>query len=208
MKVTIIAAVAENNIIGKDNQLIWRLPADMKFFKEKTLDHCIITGRKNYESIPEKFRPLPGRVNIIVSRNKDYIHEGTLTVHSIEAGLAEAKLMNETETFIIGGGEIYKQSMDLADEMWITRVHKEFEGDTEFPFIDSFLWEENVFQRFTKDEKHNYDFTIYNYVRKNITCLECDKKAEFVRHTQFAGSHPYCAECANKEKDFNELNKI
>jgi dihydrofolate reductase len=167
MKVTIIAAVSENDIIGKDNKLIWRLPADMKFFKEKTYDHCVIMGRKNYESIPEKFRPLPGRVNIIVSRNKDYIQEGTLTVHSIEAALAEAKLMNETEAFIIGGGEIYKQSMDLADELWITRVHDKFEGDTEFPKIDSTIWEEKVFQKFEKDEKHLHDFTVYNYTRKN-----------------------------------------
>jgi len=165
MKIIIIAAVSENDVIGKDNQLLWRLPADMKFFKEKTLDHCVITGRKNYESIPEKYRPLPGRVNIIVTNNKEYHQDGTIIVHSIEAAITEAKLMNETECFIIGGGEIYKQTIDIADEMWITKVHKEFEGDTVFPSIDESIWKEMRSQFFPKDEKHNYDFTIYNYVK-------------------------------------------
>lgn len=166
MKVTIIAAVAENNTIGKDNRLLWRLPADMKFFKDKTLDHCIITGRKNYESIPEKFRPLPGRVNIIVTNNREYYQQGAVTVNSIEDAIAEAKLLNETEAFIIGGGEIYKQTIGIADEMWVTKVHKEFEGDTAFPEIDKNVWNETVFQKFERDEKHNYDFTIYHYTKK------------------------------------------
>lgn len=166
MKITIIAAVSENNVIGKDNKLLWRLPADMKFFKEKTLDHCIITGRKNYESIPEKFRPLPGRVNIIVTNNREYHQDGTIIVHSIEAALSEAKLMNEDECFIIGGGDIYKQTIGIADEMWITKVHESFEGDTTFPDIDKKVWNEEQRLTFSKDDKHNYNFTMFRYTRK------------------------------------------
>lgn len=166
MKITLIAAIASNNVIGKDNKLLWRLPADMKFFKDKTYDHCIITGRKNYESIPEKFRPLPGRVNIIVTRNINYVAEGAVVVTSIEAALAEARLLNETECFIIGGGEIYKETIGIADEMWITHVNKEFEGDTVFPNIGPGDWD-NVSTSFhDKDEKHNFNFRITHYVRK------------------------------------------
>lgn len=166
MKLILIAAVSENNVIGKDNKLIWRLPADMKFFKEKTLDHCIITGRKNYESIPEKFRPLPGRINIIVTRNKNFSDFPAVVVTSIEAAIEAAKALKETECFIIGGGEIYKQTISIADEMWITKVHAEFEGDTVFPDIDLNVWNVEERLKFTKDDKHNYNFTMFKYTRK------------------------------------------
>jgi len=168
MKLIIIAAVSENYIIGKDNKLLWKLPADMKFFKDKTYDHCIITGRKNYESIPEKFRPLPGRINIIVTRDPDYESKapGTICVSSIEQAVIEAETLNETETFIIGGGEIYSQTINIADEMWITHVRKEFEGDTIFPTIDENYWTVNSITTHFKDEKHNYDFDIIHYVKK------------------------------------------
>jgi dihydrofolate reductase len=166
MKLTIIAAVSENNVIGKDNRLLWKLPADMKFFKDKTYDHCIITGRKNYESIPEKYRPLPGRINIIVTHNPDYDAPGTICVPSIEDALAEARRLHEDEAFIIGGGEIYKQTIGIADEMWITKVHKDFEGDTVFPEIDKNVWNEEERLKFSKDDKHNYNFSMYRYTRK------------------------------------------
>ena len=105
---SIIVAVANNNIIGKDNSLIWKLPADMAYFKEKTSGHCVITGRKNFESIPEKFRPLPNRTNIIMSK-KDYFYPDTITVHSVDEAVSHAKYLNEKEIFVIGGSEIYKQ---------------------------------------------------------------------------------------------------
>src|ERR1035438_6764677 len=112
MIVSSIAAVAENHAIGKNNQLIWRLPSDMKYFREITEGHCIITGRKNYESIPEKFRPLQNRTNIVVTRQKNYLAPGAIVTHSIEEALDIARKIRETEVFIIGGAEIYAQTMD------------------------------------------------------------------------------------------------
>lgn len=110
MKLSIIVAVSENNVIGKDNQLIWNLPADMKFFKKKTKGHLIITGRKNYESIPEKFRPLLDRTNIVITRQEDYKAPGAIVFSSADAALKYAKQNHsDEEVFIIGGGEIYKQ---------------------------------------------------------------------------------------------------
>src|SRR5688572_5703899 len=122
MKVSIIVAISENNVIGKDNSLIWHLPADMKFFKEKTTGHCIITGRKNYESIPEKFRPLPNRTNIVISRNFNYSSPGAEVVNSLEEAIEFAKAKKETEAFIIGGGQIFEETLakNLASVLYVT----------------------------------------------------------------------------------------
>ena len=138
MIVSIIVAVSENNVIGKDNSLIWHLPADMKFFKEKTTGHCIITGRKNYESIPEKFRPLPNRTNIVITRQKNYIAPGAIVVGSLEEAFEKNLQIgaDADEVFIIGGAEIFKQSMHLVDKLYITRIHHNFDGDVFFPDID------------------------------------------------------------------------
>jgi dihydrofolate reductase len=162
MKIIIIVAVAENNAIGKDNRLLWRLPDDMKFFKEKTEGHCVVTGRRNYESIPEKFRPLPGRTNIVVTRQKDYAAPGAIVVESIEAAISLAKSRGEDELFIIGGGEIYAQCMNIADEILFTRVHHSFEADTFFPEIGS-EWKEVWSENHAADEKHAYSFTFLQY---------------------------------------------
>jgi dihydrofolate reductase len=168
--ISIIVAVADNNVIGKDNSLIWHLPADMKFFKEKTNGHCIITGRKNYESIPEKFRPLPNRSNIVITRQSDYAAPGAFVVDSLEAALTEAgpsvrstDTGEEREVFVIGGGEIYKQSMDIADKLYITRVHATFEGDTFFPEIDATVWKETNRTDCKADEKNKYDYSFIEY---------------------------------------------
>ncbi len=166
MKISLIVAVAKNKVIGKDNKLIWHLPADMRFFKEKTTGHCIITGRKNYESIPEKFRPLPNRTNIIITRQRDYLAPGAIVVESIEKAIATAKTQNETEAFIIGGGEIFKQTMDIVDALYITHIDHSFEGDVFFPEIDSAKWKETGKIFFKADEKNKYDFTIVEYLRK------------------------------------------
>lgn len=165
MQTSIIVAISENNVIGKDNSLIWHLPADMKFFKEKTTGHCIITGRKNYESIPEKFRPLPNRTNIVVSRNFNYSSRGTEIVNTLEEAITFAKSKNETEVFIIGGGQIYKEVMekDLADTLYITEVHHSFEGDTFFPAIDKTKWKEVSREKHKADEKNKYDFDFVIY---------------------------------------------
>lgn len=168
MTVSLIAAVAQNNVIGKDNDLIWYLPRDLQFFKKTTQDHVVIMGRKNYLSIPEKFRPLPNRTNVVVTRQKDYHAEGCHVVHSIEEGLALAKSLGDEEPFIIGGGQIYKSSLEsgLIDKMYITWVHQDYEGDTFFPEFDAAKWTEVERMKNPADDRHEaaYDFT--TYVRK------------------------------------------
>ena len=132
MKLSIIVAVAKKNVIGKNNALIWHLPADMKFFKEKTSGHCIITGRKNYESIPEKYRPLINRTNIVVTHQKNYSAPGTIVVHTIADALKEAESRKDDEVFIIGGAEIYKQTIDKVNTIYLTQIDENFDGDVFF----------------------------------------------------------------------------
>jgi dihydrofolate reductase len=165
MIVSIIAAIGRNGEIGKDNDLIWHLPRDMAFFKETTLGHHIITGRKNYESIPHRFRPLKGRTNIVVTRNLNYEAEGSSVVHTVEEAVDIARNNGETEAFIIGGGEIYKQSLDsnLVDRMYLTHVNGEFEADVFFPVFDPSSWNQEVIAEFPKDQDHAFDFTISCY---------------------------------------------
>lgn len=166
MNISIIVAVAKNNVIGKDNTLIWHLPADMKFFKEKTTGHCIITGRKNYESIPEKFRPLPNRTNIVITRQENYSAPGAIVVNSIEKAIVEAKKTGDEEVFIIGGAEIYKQSMNLTDKIYLTQIHETFEGDAFFPELTNDNWKETSKIKGFTDEKNKYehDFLIYEKI--------------------------------------------
>ena len=113
MKVSLIAAVSRNNVIGKNNNLIWHLPKDMKFFKDTTQGHHVIMGRKNFESIPHKYSPLPNRTNIIITRQNNYLAKGCIVVNSIKEALEIAKQKGEKEAFIIGGGEIYKLALEL-----------------------------------------------------------------------------------------------
>ena len=163
MTISIIVAVSENGVIGKDNQLIWHLPADLKYFKETTKGHPVVMGRKNYESIPEKYRPLPGRTNIIISRNKNYKAPGCILVNSIDAAICEAKKLNDDELFIIGGGEIYKQSIDMADKLYLTRVHASFEGDTYFNDIKPEAWSLVSSKQYKRDDKNPLDHTYEVY---------------------------------------------
>ena len=165
--ISIIVAVANNNVIGKDNSLIWHLPADMKFFKEKTTGHCIITGRKNYESIPEKFRPLPNRTNIVITRQKNYSAPGAIVTESIEEALEKAKQTGDKEIFIIGGAEIFKQSLHLANKIYFTQIYHSFEGDTFFPEIDKKEWIETSRIKGIKDEKNKYDFDFVTFEKKS-----------------------------------------
>ncbi len=164
--ISLIVAVAENNVIGKDNTLIWHLPADMKYFKEKTTGHTIITGRKNYESIPEKFRPLPNRTNIVITRQKDYNASGAIVCNTIESAIERAKQNNDTEIFIIGGAEIYKQSLHLADKIYLTKIKHHFEGDAFFPEINFNEWKETERTAGITDEKNKYphDFITYEKI--------------------------------------------
>ncbi|NHF60966.1 dihydrofolate reductase [Flavobacteriaceae bacterium TP-CH-4] len=159
-----IAAAAENNALGKDNDLIWHLPDDFKYFKNRTTGHPIIMGRKTFESFP---RPLPNRKHIIITRDKDYIvdFENCSVVHSVEEAIHSVK--NEGLAFIIGGGEIYKQGEPFAHTIELTRVHAHFEeADTFFPEIDGTVWELKSEKFHPKDERHAYDFTLMIYERK------------------------------------------
>jgi dihydrofolate reductase len=168
MITSIIVAVSTNNVIGKDNNLIWHLPIDMNFFKNTTIDHHVIMGRKNFESIPHKYRPLPNRKNIIITRNKNYIAQNCTIKNNLNDALEEARNSNENEAFIIGGGEIYRLALEenLVDRIYLTRIHHEFEGDTFFPNLSS-EWKEINKKDFFKDEKHKYNFTFFTY-EKNI----------------------------------------
>ncbi|MFV8280170.1 dihydrofolate reductase [Christiangramia marina] len=159
--ITIIAAAAENNALGKDNDLVWHLPDDFKRFKRLTSGHHIIMGRKTFESFPKL---LPDRTHVIITRKEDYSPENTIVVHSMEEALKVSKL--DDEAFIIGGGEIYKMGMEHADRIELTRVHGEFEADTHFPEIDKSEWEIVKDQFHDKDEKHDYSFTYLTYERK------------------------------------------
>lgn len=156
MNISIIVAVAENNVIGRDNALIWHLPADMKFFKDKTKGHCVITGRKNYESIPEKFRPLPDRINIVITRQPDYAAPGAVVTHSIGEAIGKAKETSDPEIFIIGGAEIYRQSLQYASRIYLTRIHHSFDGDAFFPELNPAEWREMTRVKGPVDEKNKY----------------------------------------------------
>lgn len=166
MIISLIAAVSENNVIGRDNDLIWHLPADIQFFKEKTIGHCVLMGRKNYESIPLKYRPLKGRTNIVITGNRNFSEKGIEVANSIQEGIEKARSKGEVELFIIGGGEVYRQSMHLSDKLYITRVHQEFEGDTYFPGIDDAIWQELKREFRQKDERNQFDMTFLEFVKK------------------------------------------
>ena len=159
MKVSLIVAVAENGVIGKDNDLIWHLPKDMQFFKETTTGHHVIMGRKNFESIPHKYRPLPNRTNIVITRQSDYTAEGCVVVNSVEEALKVAKSNGENEAFIIGGGQIYRIALEknLIDKIYLTKVYHSFDGDTFFPGLNNKWGEESKTINKT-DDKHAYDF--------------------------------------------------
>lgn len=167
MILSIIVAVSENGVIGKDNKLIWSLPADMKFFKEKTSGHIIITGRKNYESIPEKFRPLPNRTNVVITRQKNYHAPGAIIVPSIEEALEYAKKHSEKEEiFVIGGADIFRQIMPLVNRVYLTWVHERFEGDVTFDPLSENEWKLVQSERRPADEKHKYPYTFETWERK------------------------------------------
>lgn len=159
--IVIIAAVAENNALGKNNDLLWHLPKDFKRFKEITSGHHIIMGRKTFESFP---KPLPNRTHVIITRQKEYQAEGCIVVPDIKSAIAACP-KNET-VFIIGGGEIYKQSLNLSDKLDITLVHQSFEADVYFPEIDPEIWELSSETFNPKDEKHLYDYTFQTFIRK------------------------------------------
>lgn len=163
-----IAAVARNLTIGKDNDLPWKLPDDMKFFMTTTKGHFVVMGRKNYDSLHEKFRPLPNRTNIVVTRQRDFHAPGCIVTHNVNDAIALAKKGNETEAFIIGGAEIYKLAMPDADRLYLTEIEAEVDGDTFFPAFSKQEWKETSRTHHPADEKHKFafDFVIYDRIKK------------------------------------------
>lgn len=156
-----IAAIGMNNELGKDNQLIWHLPNDFKRFKTLTTGHYIIMGRKTFESFP---KPLPNRTHVIITRQKNYTAENCIVVDSLKKAIAVCP--KDEDVYVIGGGEIYNQSIDFADKLEITKVFHSFEADTFFPEIDTTKWKLVSEEFHAKDEKHAYDFCFQTYVSK------------------------------------------
>lgn len=159
--ITLISAIGKNNEIGKDNQLLWHLPNDLKRFKKLTTDHPIIMGRKTYESIG---RPLPNRTNIVVSRKDNWFEEGILIVPSLKEAIKHAKKINEN-IYIIGGANIYEQTIDLADRLEITQVDFSADADAFFPKIDEKIWQKTDEEPHTKDETHEFDYIFQTWER-------------------------------------------
>ena len=161
--ITIIAAIANNNALGKDNDLIWHLPADLKRFKSITSGHYILMGRNTFESIG---KPLPNRTTVIITRNKNYFKEGCLIAHSLEEAIDLVE--NDTNIFIIGGAQIYNETIKkgLADTLDITLVHNDFNADVFFPKINLNEWEETKREDFKADEKNKYNFSFVTYKKK------------------------------------------
>ena len=160
MTVSIVVAISENHVIGKDNKLLWYLPNDLKHFKDITTGHTVIMGRKTFESVG---KPLPKRRNIIITRQPIAI-EGCEVVNSIEAALQLCK--SEPEVFIVGGAEIYKQSLNLTDRIYLTIVHKDFDGDSSFPEIDRADWKEVSREDFEPDDRNNLPYSFITLQRR------------------------------------------
>jgi dihydrofolate reductase len=167
MTISLIAALSQNRVIGKNNDLPWHLPDDMKYFMQTTSGHHVIMGRKNYDSIPEKFRPLPNRTNIVVTRQKHFAAPNCMVTNSIEEALAIARNNQETEAFIIGGSEIYNQGFAMADRLYLTEIHATIEGDTYFPAFDKSQWKEVSRKHHLSDERHKFPFDFVVFERDN-----------------------------------------
>lgn len=162
-RIAIVAAVAKNGVIGRDNTLPWRLPEDMKRFKALTMGQAVLMGRKTWESLPDKFRPLPGRQNIVVTRNASYRAEGAAVVTSIDDALRAVN--DKNEVFVIGGAEIYRLALPRAHRLQLTEINIEFEGDTYFPSISREEWTEIAREHKPADgTPFSYDFVVYDRV--------------------------------------------
>ena len=151
---SIIVAVSENNVVGKENKLPWKLSADLRRLKSLTMGHHIIMGRKTWESLG---RPLPGRINVIITSDKNYIAEGGVVVHSLKE--AQTVSSFDDEIFIFGGGKIFKEAMPLVQKIYMTKVHSIIEGDIYFPVINMKEWNETAREDFKADEKNQYDYS-------------------------------------------------
>ena len=163
MIISLIAAMGKNRVIGKDNQMMWRLPKEWAYFKKVTLGHCIVTGRKNFQA---QGRALPGRTNIVVTRDKTLNFEGCLMAHSIDEALEVARQQGESEVFICGGGQIYKETIERCDRIYLTEVDYEEEGEVYFPKFDESKFHKEERLSCPKDSDNLYAWTAYYYWRK------------------------------------------
>lgn len=160
MLLSLIVAASENNAIGKNNQLLWHLPNDMKFFKNTTWGMPVIMGRKTFEALG---KALPGRFNIVITRQPGWSAENVVVAESIDDAISKATETNCLEGFIIGGGEIYRQSIEIANRLYITRVHVELEGDAHFPEVDESKWKKIFNLDFGADEKHAFPYSFQTW---------------------------------------------
>lgn len=159
MKLSAIVAASRNNAIGLRGNLLWSLPRDMQYFKKVTYGHHVLMGRKSYESLPDAFRPLPGRINIVVTRQKDFKADGCKVVSTFEEGIQFAKESGESELMILGGGEVYAQLLSVTDRVYLTKVDYEFEeADAYFPELDMKDWKVISREKHLADSKHQYNF--------------------------------------------------
>ncbi len=164
MKISMIAAMATNRVIGKNNDIPWHLPDDFNYFKTTTNGHHVIMGRKNFESLPKRFRPLPNRPNLVITRNESYSEEGIEIFYSLPTALDFSQQHEEAEAFIIGGGEIYEMGLDFCDRIYLTEIDAAFEGDTYFPEFDKSQYSETSRIHHSIDARHKFafDFVIYD----------------------------------------------
>jgi dihydrofolate reductase len=164
MQIIQIVAVSNNNVIGKDYGLLWSLPNDMRWFKNKTWALPVIMGRKTFKSLGHK--PMNGRLNVVITRQADFKAEGATVVANIEDAIAFCKAQNYKEIMIIGGGEIYKQSLPFTDKIYLTRVDATVEGDTHYPELDSNQWQLAFEDKHPADAKHAYAYNFQTWIRK------------------------------------------
>jgi dihydrofolate reductase len=164
MIISLVVAASENNAIGKNNRLLWNLPNDTKFFKNITWGMPVIMGRKTFESLKKE---LPGRFNIVITRQDLKANNIIIIAKDLNDALVKSTETNCKETFVIGGGEIYKQFIKVADRIYMTRVHTTIEGDTYFPVIDESKWKLVSNEDFKKDDKHAYDYSFQLWEKKN-----------------------------------------
>ncbi len=163
MNISIIVALSENNVIGVNKSLPWHLSADLKRVKALTMGHHLIMGRKTFESIG---KPLPGRTNVIVTRNKSFKPDGCMVVSSLNEALEKSE--GDSEVFIFGGGEIFREALPIVNKIYMTRIHEHVDGDTRFPELNPSEWKETSHQDFEADEKNNFRYSFINLERIKI----------------------------------------
>jgi dihydrofolate reductase len=167
MIISLIAAISQNHVIGRNNDLPWHLPDDMQYFMQTTKGHHVIMGRKNYQSIPQKFKPLPNRVNIVITRQPGFEAAGCVVVHSLPDALRIAILGGEEEVFLIGGSEVYREGILLANRLYLTEIKATVEGDVYFPEFNRAEWREISRKSHPDDDRHAFPFDFVVYQTKN-----------------------------------------